>query len=200
MSHDTWFHRLVRRAVRPLVGTPVTPNHLTAARLATGLAAAWWFTGGDGAQAWPGAVLFLVSMVLDRADGELARQSRRTSRFGHLFDLTTDAACNALAMIAIGFGLRHGGLGTLAPWLGLIAGLAIAWVLLAMVRMERAQGQGSATMSSFAGFDPDDALVIVPLAMVLGFGDALIVAAAIGAPLAAVVIGVELRRRRAGRG
>ena len=36
MSHHTWLHRIVRPAVRPLVGTAVTPNHLTALRLITG--------------------------------------------------------------------------------------------------------------------------------------------------------------------
>ena len=98
MSHNTWIHRIARVGVRPLVGTPVTPNHLTTLRLVTGLAAAGAFaTGIPEWRAW-GGVIFVVSMFLDRADGELARLGGKTSPWGHKFDLVSDAVCNALAL------------------------------------------------------------------------------------------------------
>jgi len=74
MSHDTWVHRLVRPAVRPLVHGPVTPNQITWLRLAGGLSAAIAFSQGEDFWRNVGAVAFLVSFLLDRADGELARQ------------------------------------------------------------------------------------------------------------------------------
>ena len=43
--HTSWTHRLARLLVRPLVGTPITPYHLTTARLVTGVAACSWSTG-----------------------------------------------------------------------------------------------------------------------------------------------------------
>ena len=39
MSHNTWAHKVTDPVVRILAKTAVTPNHLTTARLATGLAA-----------------------------------------------------------------------------------------------------------------------------------------------------------------
>ena len=47
-----------------------------------------------------------------------------------------------------------------------------------------------------AGFDPDDAILIIPLAMVLGAGVPLLVAATVAAPIAALVFFFEVRRRR----
>ncbi len=39
MSHNTWIHRAVRVAVRPLAAGPITPNQVTTLRLAVGLGA-----------------------------------------------------------------------------------------------------------------------------------------------------------------
>jgi phosphatidylserine synthase len=71
--NDTWTHAAARWMIRPLVGTGVTPNHLTTLRLLTGIAACIGIALGTPAgNAWGGA-LWLVSAFLDRADGELAR-------------------------------------------------------------------------------------------------------------------------------
>ena len=75
MSHDTIIHRIVRPAVRRVALTGVTPNQITTLRLLGGIAAALAFAGPA---PWPaiGGGIFLFSMLLDRADGELARQTR----------------------------------------------------------------------------------------------------------------------------
>ena len=66
MSHDTWTHKGVRRIVRPLVATPVTPNHITGLRLLSGLAAAAAVALGTETGFQVGAVLFIISFLLDR--------------------------------------------------------------------------------------------------------------------------------------
>src|SRR3954466_763287 len=75
MSQNTLIHRLVRPAVRAVAAhTSLTPNHVTTLRLATGLAASMMFAQGIyGWVAIIGGCIFLLSMLLDRADGELAR-------------------------------------------------------------------------------------------------------------------------------
>jgi archaetidylinositol phosphate synthase len=80
MSHDTWIHRAARVCVRPLLETPVVPNHLTAARLVSGIAAAGLIASAQAQLTIVGCVLFLLSTLLDRADGELARLSGRATR------------------------------------------------------------------------------------------------------------------------
>jgi phosphatidylglycerophosphate synthase len=197
MSHNTWIHRIARVAVRPLVASAVTPNQITSLRLGAGIVAAAAFAlGTETALAW-GAGLFAVSMVLDRADGELARLSGKTSPLGHKFDLVSDAFCNALAFIGLGIGLRDSPLGLWSLPMGAAAGLAIALILWLVIKLEGDGGERAAELPGLAGFDADDAMLLVPLAIWFGLAQGLLVAAAVGAPLFALLMYVVLRRRPA---
>src|ERR1700760_1000030 len=106
-------HRMARAVVRPLIGTGVTPNHLTTLRLITGFGACWLVATGNPAQRLAAAGLWLLSAFLDRADGELARVGNMMSAQGHRYDYLADLAINALFFAAAGFGARHSWLG---PW------------------------------------------------------------------------------------
>ncbi len=195
MSYDTWIHRIVRVGVRPLAKTRVTPNHLTTLRLATGLAAmAAFAVGSDEWRAWGGG-LFVVSMLLDRADGELARLSGKSSPGGHKYDLISDAVCNAIAFLGLGLGLRGGAFGLWAPAMGALAGAGIAAILALMLRMEALEGERAGELRGAAGFDLDDSLVLVPLCVWAGWAEPLVAAACIGAPAFALYMFLKFRRR-----
>ncbi len=203
MSHDTWVHRMVRPAIRPLVGSRVTPNQITWLRLLGGLSAAAAFAHGDEVWRNCGAVVFLIAFLLDRADGELARLSGTKSTFGHKLDLVSDALSNSCAFIGLGIGLRHDLFGTWSIAMGAIAGLAVAAVLVMVMRIEAVDGERSAELSSTAGFDPDDGMLLVPLFVWLGLENLLLLLAAVGAPLFCALLAMKLRRRlvsTAGRG
>ncbi len=193
MSHDTWIHRMARVVVRPLAKTRVTPNQVTTIRLATGVAAAGMLALGR--DPWPdvAAGVFVLAMVLDRADGDLARMTGKTSPFGHAYDLIADATCNALIFVALGAGLRDGAFGTWAIPMGIAAGLAVAAILGMVVRIEAQAGARAAELGGFARFDPDDAMLVVPLAIWLGGATILLVAAAVGAPLFAAFFAWKFR-------
>ena len=109
------------------MGTKVTPSQVTVVRLATGIAAAVAFALGPsswlGLPWWDvGAGLFILSMVLDRGDGDYARLSGQTSAAGHKFDLIADAVCNAVIFVGLGIGLRGGSGGCWqSPWASLPA-------------------------------------------------------------------------------
>lgn len=194
MSHNTWLHRLVRMGVLPLANTPVTPNQITTLRLLTGVACAVLFAVGP---AWHlyAALLFVVSMLLDRADGVLARITGKTSPWGHSYDLFSDGLSNVLVFIGIGVGLRDGALGLWSIPMGLLAGLAVAMIFWLVIKIERLEGQRAAELGNFAGFDPDDAMLVVPLAVILGWAKALLIAAAIGAPVFAIFMGWHFRSK-----
>ena len=117
----TWTHLAARALVRPLIGTGVTPNHLTTLRLVTGLMACAAVALGTPAGALWGGILWLVSAFLDRADGELARIGDMMSAQGHAYDYLADVLVNSLVFAAAGIGARHSWLGVWATPLGVIA-------------------------------------------------------------------------------
>ena len=196
MSHNTWLHRISRPLVRPLRNTRVTPNHLTTARLVTGIAAAACFAIDDWNWDALGAGIFVVSMLLDCADGELARMTGATSRFGAFYDLTTDAICHSCVFLALGGAALDGILGNWGLPVGIVAGLSISTIFALMISTEARYGNGTARFRSRAGFDPDDALILIPIAVLFGQGDILLIGAGICAPMAALFIGHDLYQRR----
>lgn len=188
MSHDTWIHKIARATiVRPLANTAVTPNQVTTVRIIAGVAAAMSLAYGARETAIYGAVLFMLSMLLDRADGDLARLTGRTSPGGHTYDLFADAFCNTLIFIGLGIGLRGSEFGLWAIPMGMLAGGAVATILMLVIRIEKLQGARAAEIGSFFGFDPDDAMLAIPIAVLLGWSQGLLVAACIGAPAFALL-------------
>ncbi len=183
----SWTHKLARAAVRPLVGGPITPNHLTTARLVCGLAACAAFAAGE--RTWDiwGGVLWVVSAFLDRADGELARLGKLSSPSGHVYDYVCDVAVNALLFVGIGIGARDGALDGWALPLGLLAGVAIAAASILSERLERRTGGGDKAYAGVLGFDFDDLLYLFgPIAWLAWLTPAL-VGAAIVAPVLALL-------------
>ena len=83
---------------------------------------------------------------------------------------------------------------------GALAGGAVATILALNVRMERRAGERTAELPSFWGFDVDDAILAVPLAVWLGWEVPLLVAATIAAPAFAIVFAWIFRRKLVGSG
>jgi phosphatidylglycerophosphate synthase len=192
MSGGSWTHLLAREAVRPLLGTGVTPNHLTTLRLVSGVAACGALALGTSAGTWWGGALWLVSAFLDRADGELARIGNMMSEAGHRYDYHVDNAINALLFVAIGAGGRHSWLGLWALPLGLLAGISLLLCGWWSERLERAGPAGTRAWRGRWGFDPDDALyLIAPLAW-LGWFPMILVGAALVTPFCAAAVGTRL--------
>ena len=186
-------HKFVRIGVKPLTKTAITPNQITTLRLISGLGAALLFSIGQEGYTIVGSGIFILSLLLDRADGILARLTGKTSKYGHKYDLIADTISNAMSFVGIGAGLRHSQLDDLAIILGFVAGLSVATVFFLVIRIEALQGDRSAEIKSTAGFDPDDGMLIVPVALLLGFGNELIISAAIGAPIFGIFFFMKFR-------
>jgi phosphatidylglycerophosphate synthase len=196
MSYNTWIHQFARQLVQPLLNTPVTPNHLTTGRLLFGLSAAVCFCFDETFWNVMGALAFVISMVLDRADGELARLSGKSSRFGAIYDLVTDAICNAALFIGLGVAAMNGELGSLGLAMGVVAGICISIIFYAVIEVAASIDPGAAAFNSFAGFDPDDAMIIVPIGAALGYGQLLLTLAAFITPFVAIYICRDMYKRR----
>jgi phosphatidylglycerophosphate synthase len=82
--------RLSWRISLRLARTAITPNQVTLANTALGLASAWMFSLPS---YWPrliAALMFLVSVTFDGVDGELARLKMTESPWGARLDVMTD--------------------------------------------------------------------------------------------------------------
>jgi phosphatidylglycerophosphate synthase len=192
-----WDARLARWLVTPLRGTSITPNHLTTLRLMTGLGCAAAFCQGTYGWSNVGGVLLVASNFLDHADGELARLTGASSKWGHIYDLASDAVVTTLLFIAIGAGVETWP-AYLSGWppvvVGAVAGSTIAIIFYVRMRLEGLAGKGATQQSSVAGFETEDILYLIPL-VTLGHGlVALLIAAGLGAPLYAIWVIVEYRR------
>ncbi|MBT4218421.1 MAG: CDP-alcohol phosphatidyltransferase family protein [Rhodospirillaceae bacterium] len=177
--------------------TPVTPNQLTVLRLLAGLSAAGLLALGTQPHIHWAAGLFVASMLLDRADGDLARMTGRTSPMGHTYDLIADALCNTLIFVGLGIGLRASEYGLGAIAMGVLAGGSVAAILWLVLKIEKAEGARAAEIKGAAGFDPDDTMVLIPISIWLGWSEGLLLAAAIGAPMFAIFFyWLFLRKRK----
>lgn len=89
-------HYFVQKAsyylIRLILATklPITPNQLTIGSFTLGLAAAVLFAFGDYTLLVIGVLLLNISLILDCADGQLARAKGLKSQFGAWFDYHTD--------------------------------------------------------------------------------------------------------------
>lgn len=194
MSHDTVIHRIVRPAVRIAARTGISPNQITTLRLIAGLAAAICFARGGAT--WPaiGGIVFVLSMLLDRADGELARQTGRMSKAGHRYDLAADCVASMAAFVGLGIGLavEHGGS---AVWLGVLAGAGIGALFAELNVLNVANVRGYVLAPGIV-VDPDDAILLMPVLIWLGLAWPTTIAAAIITPVAAIALALLGLRRR----
>jgi archaetidylinositol phosphate synthase len=192
-----WDARAACRLVAPLKDTWVTPNHLTTLRLLVGLCAVAAFLPGTYGCSNAAALLLVLSNFLDHTDGELARISGKSTRFGHLYDLAADALVTILTFVAIGIGVSQRGLET---WvfppvlLGLVAGCAIALIFYLRMRIEQRLGKAGTSQASLGGFETEDVLYLLPLMTLCDGAVQVLMAASLIAPLYALWVTFEFRR------
>jgi archaetidylinositol phosphate synthase len=191
--------RLAHWLVTPLKHSWVAPNHLTTIRLMVGLSAAAAFLPGTYVSSNIAALLLVLSNFLDHADGELARISGKSSRFGHLYDLASDALVTVLLFIAIGVGTGLSMADGRSAWIGypaqgVLAGVSVASIFHIRMRIEELAGKAATRQASIAGFETEDVMYLMPLVTLCNGLKPLLLAAAIAAPLYALRAGFEYRQ------
>jgi phosphatidylglycerophosphate synthase len=170
---------------------------VTSAGLLAGLAGAALYAAGGWAAASLGALLYVVSALLDHVDGDLARLTGRTSPGGHAYDRAADLVVKVCLFAGMGLGLRHGPLGWWAPLCGLVAGVAFVGIFLLRSELARRLGRASVDQPAAGPFEIEDILyAIAPLTWV-GWLQPFVVAASVGAPLFALFCVYQVRAARA---
>ena len=194
--YQTYAHAFARIFVRPLLGTWVRPNHLTALRLLTGLAAcALLSVGSRNTALWSG-ILWVVSCLLDRADGELARMGDLRSDSGKVLDFYSDMILDSCWFLGAGIGLRHSSLGGYAAPLGVLACASMLIVMWNSELLERLSAPGVKAFD-FKGvkrFHPDDLLFLLAPFTWLGWLVPILVVSSICTPIFAILITLRYLR------
>lgn len=191
-ASNAYVRRFMRALLQPLTLTSLTPNAITWARIITGVGACAFCAIGGGAADHGAALLWLVSTLLDRGDGEFARMTQRCSERGRLLDYRGDVIVNALIFLAIGVNLRHTAWGNWSMALGVVAFLAVAGAGMLAEALELRIGRK--TVPSCRGFDFDDIIFVLVPILWLGYFFPLLVGAALGGGGAVAYLWYRLTR------
>ncbi len=99
--------RLSTALSRLLVRLPVTPNAITTAGLALGLAGAWGLASATRGGQFSGALVLWVCCILDGCDGEVARLKLLSSDSGATYDVAADHLAHLATFAAIPIGVHR---------------------------------------------------------------------------------------------
>jgi phosphatidylglycerophosphate synthase len=94
--------RLSRHVTRAAIALGVTPNQISLASLVVGLGAAVCFWNGGTTRAVLGLLMYVAAVVLDHADGEVARLRLAESALGEWLDIVVDTVVHAAVVMALG--------------------------------------------------------------------------------------------------
>jgi len=186
---------IARVIVRRLAPTGLSPNVVTTVVLLLGLASGALFAGGERWMMNLGAGVFMLAMLGDHIDGNLARATGKTSTFGHYFDHLAMATTYAVMFVGVGIGHSKGFLGPYAVPLSILAGLSVAAIFSTRIGVEVKAGKEYVQQPRFLGFEPEDTLYIVGPITWMGWMPYFLVAAGIGTPLFLFYVIVQSRRQ-----
>lgn len=183
MKQIPWDQRIARVLVRPLVSTPIRPNHVTFLTLLLALAGAVLIASGPNYAGW-GATVFVLARFFDHFDGELARLQGTSSKLGYYLDYAVGGIGYAALFIGLGVCFRD----SLGYWSLTLGGAGAASALISLVsnmeidRKTKDTDKGEAVgYPGFAGFELEDGIYLIAPVTWFGFLEPFFVAAGTGA-------------------
>jgi len=120
---DVSLHRRLSRPIsRAAVGAGIGPNAITLASGLVGLASVATFAHGEVPAVLAGLLLYVAAVVLDHADGEVARLTLTESVLGEWLDIVVDTLIHGTMLLALGVAcMRVTGVGLTAGVVGALA-------------------------------------------------------------------------------
>ncbi len=187
MQKPPFDQRIARVLVRPLIGTFISPNHITTFSLLTAIVGALCLAERETLWQNCGASLFVLARFMDHWDGELARQSGQESRFGYYFDYATGGLSYAALFCGIGFGLVESILETWAISIGLMGAVSAVLAMGFNLWIDFARGGNvggeTAGYPNMAGFELEDGIYLLAPLTWFGFLVPFFTAACVGATI-----------------
>ena len=120
---DVSLHRRLSRPIsRAAVTAGIGPNAITLASGLVGLASVATFAHGEVLAVLAGLLLYVAAVVLDHADGEVARLTLTESVLGEWLDIVVDTLIHGTMLLALGVAcMRVTGVGLTAGAVGAVA-------------------------------------------------------------------------------
>ncbi len=169
----------------------ITPNFITFIRALVSMACIVTLTKSFFVS---GSCLFAIANLLDHFDGELARFTGTKTKFGHWFDLATDAFTVVGFFIALGFGLSN--IYGLLPLLGgLLSGSSILIIFVIRNKIEQNYGKKEVKQKAFCGFETEDILYFIPLLAITDTLVYFLILSAFGAPIGALLTFKDYKKK-----
>ncbi len=180
MQPTGWLRRLADVCIaRPLSALGMTRDQLSSLRIVVGLLAAGMIAIGPSWFPIAGAV-FLCGILLARSDDALAILSDQTSPAHQRYAFISQSVANFAAFSALGVGMRSSEYGLKAIAMGLLAAAAAVVIPWLMSRLELADGKRSAEFNGISGVEAEDVVLLVPVALWVGWAQGLLIVTAFG--------------------
>ena len=155
--------------IRPFAHTALHPNAVTGMSLALGVTAAWMFSVDVERLAGWAALLFMLAVLTDHADGELARMTGKTSRLGHWLDYIAGTLNYAALFVGLGVGLSNASMSDQDLVLGLTVGIANPVICALRLAIDIRHGGEAVAHPVFGGFELEDFIYLIgPIAWLGG--------------------------------
>ncbi len=111
-ENDNWYGRYFVRKIsiyitKLLLKTEVTPNQISGLSILIGIIAGIFFVFGNYWYTLVGALLLLLSNIVDCVDGEIARYRKSTSIAGKYIESLNDYIVHPFIFVCISFGLYN---------------------------------------------------------------------------------------------
>jgi phosphatidylglycerophosphate synthase len=110
-SIDLFFYRpLAFLLVKSVYNTRITPDHITLAAIIMGLTGGFFYSFGQQLTCFIGAFFYIMFVILDCSDGQLARLKKNGTSIGRLLDGIADyiVVISIYIGIAIGYSNKEG--------------------------------------------------------------------------------------------
>jgi len=203
------------RVSRLILDTHITPNQTTYFTFVIGLIGIAMIFRASYLSAVLGALLLHINSILDGVDGELAKMRYQTSSWGAYLDSIADEILNALCLYGLGYYVWKSG-----GWPGYLAlglfsgsvsffyacihwhcklkhGLGFYWWWEAYKPRKQVQRQTNAWFYLKKLFCKDSILLLVLLAVAIGFVEPLLWVAAAGGAMAVILFVIHIPIKRA---
>jgi phosphatidylglycerophosphate synthase len=145
---DFRFNRILSKPLTTLLlCTPLTPNQITTLSLGLGIGAGFLFSLGKYGTSVAASFIYVLSVVLDNCDGEVARAKNMGSHFGSWYDIIADFITDISLFCGVALGaLRVQTEGPVVLFMALT--LSGTTLHMALVVLEKTRGFGPAEFAT----------------------------------------------------